>query len=39
MFDFGKNLRPPLEQRKSVGILKDLDPIGNFPVKAFGTKD
>jgi hypothetical protein len=31
--------RPLLEQRKSVGILEDLDPIGNFPLKAFGTKD
>jgi hypothetical protein len=33
------SLRPPLEQRKSVGILEDLDPIENFPLKAFGTKD
>jgi hypothetical protein len=29
----------PLERRKSVGILKDSDPIVNFPVESFETKD
>jgi hypothetical protein len=27
-----QSFRPPLQQRKSVGILEDLNPIGNFPL-------
>jgi hypothetical protein len=33
-----KSIRLPLEQRKSVGILEDLDPIGNFPFEGLWNK-